>query len=87
MHRFNPFGGHSDPVQLMYGRTAYFKYLELAMYRPIHFVWESIEPWLYARTSTVLISQMFYTLICSIWLPFAYSTVDVLTYSLFKLTM
>ena len=26
MHRFNPFGGNSDPVQLMYGRTANFKW-------------------------------------------------------------
>ena len=41
MHPFNPFGDNSDPVQLMYGRTAYFKYFELAMYEPIHFEWGS----------------------------------------------
>ena len=39
MHLFNPFSGISDHLQLMYGRTAYFKYFELAMYEPIHFVW------------------------------------------------
>ena len=35
---FNPFGGKSDPVQLIYGRTAYFKYSELALDGHIHFV-------------------------------------------------
>ena len=55
MHRFNPFDGNVDPVQLMYGRAAYIKYFELAMIGPIHFVWESIKPCQYARTSTVRI--------------------------------
>ena len=39
----------------MYGRTAYFKYFELAMYLYIHFVGGTIYPWLYASTSTVRI--------------------------------
>ena len=55
MYYFHPFGGNSDPVQLMYGRIAYFKYFELAKLGPIHFVWGSIYPWLYASTSTVRI--------------------------------
>ena len=42
MHLFNPFGGNSDPVQLMYGRKAYFKDFEVDMYGPIYFVWGSI---------------------------------------------
>ena len=42
MHDFNPFGGNSDPAQFIYGRTAYFKYFELAIYGLIHFVWGSI---------------------------------------------
>ena len=44
MPLFNPFGGNSDPVQLMYGRTVYYKYFELAMNEPIHFVYGSIYP-------------------------------------------
>ena len=55
MHLFNPFGCNSDPLQLMYGCTVYFKYFELAMYGYIHFVRGTIYPWLYASTSTVLI--------------------------------
>ena len=55
MHLFNPFGGNSDPVQLLYGRTAYFKYFELAMDGPIYCVCGSIYPKLYASTSTVQI--------------------------------
>ena len=55
MHLFNPFGGNSDPVQSMYRRTGNYKYFELAMYGPIHFVLGSIYPWLYASTSTVRI--------------------------------
>ena len=38
MHLLNPFGSISDPVLLMYVRTANFKYFELAMYGSIHFV-------------------------------------------------
>ena len=49
MDLFNPFGGKSNPEQLMYGRTAYFKYFEL----PIHLLFESIYPRLYSTTSTV----------------------------------
>ena len=53
MHRLNLFGGYSNPVQLMYGRIANFIYFELAMCAPINFVWERIDPWLFAHTLTV----------------------------------
>ena len=86
MHRFNPFGVHSDTVQLMYGHTAYCKYLELAIYVVIHFVWESIgngcKP-VHRLYEAELTSQMFHSLLWSIWLPFESCTVDLLTYSLF----
>ena len=86
MRRFNAFGVHSDTVQLMYGRTAYYKYLELATYGPIHFVWESIgngcKP-VHRLYEAELTSQMFHSLLWSIWLPFESCTVDLLTYSLF----
>ena len=55
MHVFNPFGQNLDSVQVMYGRTSYFKYFELAMYGPIHFLWGTIYPRMYASTSTVWI--------------------------------
>ena len=54
-HLFNPNRGKSDSVQLMYGRTAYFQYFELAMDGPIYFVLGSSYPRLYASTSTVRI--------------------------------
>ena len=53
MYFLNAFGGHFQPVQLMYGRTASFKYFELLIYAPILYVQESWELWLYAFTSTV----------------------------------
>ena len=85
MHYFNPFGGNWDPIQLMYGRTAYF---ELAMYGPFDFVGEAFIlgcTSVYQLYEFELISQISHLLIWSLWPPFESCTVDVRTYSQFRM--
>ena len=51
MNLFNPIGGNSDPVQTY----SLFKIFGISYVWAIHFIWESIFPWLYASTLTVRI--------------------------------
>ena len=85
MHYFKLFGVNWDHVPLMYGRTAYFQYFELAMYGPIHFAFSHGCSPVHRMYVFELISQMSQPLIRSVWPPFASCTVDVRTYSQFQM--
>ena len=76
MYRFNLFGGHSQPVQLMYGRTASFKG-SVNMYCRIAESYGCMPVQKLCKSR--LMSPMFHALFQSIWLPFASCTVDVHT--------
>ena len=77
---FQSFGGNSDPVQLMYGRTAYFKWFAY-MYcgiagkygcTPVQKLYES-------RMKSQMLDLPFQ----SLWWYFGSCTVNVRTYNLF----
>ena len=87
IHWFDQFGGHFHPVQLMWGRTAHFKYFELAMDGPIILYAEVLShgcTTVHRLYEFKMILQMSHPLTWSIWPQIASCTVDVRTYSKFQ---